>query len=396
MSSDTLRTCLTNMVRFLHEPFAPTQTHPPMNLAAPSPEILATAVLLVDQARVVQYLNPAAENLLGISGRHALRRPLAQVVGECTDLVRILDSVIHNGTSYTEHDLCLQVEDHAVTLSATVTPVESAPEYTVIELRPVSSGVKIAREEITLAQVQAGQSLVRQLAHEIRNPLGGIRGAAQLLEAELNGAELSEYTQVIIKEADRLQGLLDRLLTPAKRPEIREINIHEVLERVRSLLLAEFPRLAIERDYDTSVPDIAGDPEQIIQAVLNIARNAAQAMQGRGQIRLKTRIARQVTLAGKRRKLAVRIDVIDNGPGIPEELQDTIFFPMVSGREGGTGVGLTLAQSLVQRHEGAIHMVSEPGFTCFSIYLPIQGAGNPAPDDSPVRAPRAARPNAHS
>jgi len=367
-----------------------------MNLAAPSPEILATAVLLVDQARVVQYLNPAAENLLGISGRHALRRPLAQVVGECTDLVRILDSVIHNGTSYTEHDLCLQVEDHAVTLSATVTPVESAPEYTVIELRPVSSGVKIAREEITLAQVQAGQSLVRQLAHEIRNPLGGIRGAAQLLEAELNGAELSEYTQVIIKEADRLQGLLDRLLTPAKRPEIREINIHEVLERVRSLLLAEFPRLAIERDYDTSVPDIAGDPEQIIQAVLNIARNAAQAMQGRGQIRLKTRIARQVTLAGKRRKLAVRIDVIDNGPGIPEELQDTIFFPMVSGREGGTGVGLTLAQSLVQRHEGAIHMVSEPGFTCFSIYLPIQGAGNPAPDDSPVRAPRAARPNAHS
>jgi len=343
-----------------------------MTTSAPSLDTLATAVLLVDAARVVQYLNPAAENLLGISAHHALQRSLPQIVGERTDLVQILDSVIHNGTSYTEHDLTLMVEDHSVTLSATVTPMESAPGFTLIECHPVSSGVKIAKEEITLAQVQAGQSLVRQLAHEIRNPLGGIRGAAQLLEAELNGAELSEYTQVIIKEADRLQGLLDRLLTPAKRPESRSLNIHEALERIRALLLAEYPSLQLRRDYDTSLPEIQCDPEQLIQALLNIARNAAQAMAGQGQIVLKTRIARQVTLALKRRKLALRIDIIDNGPGIPEDLQDKVFFPLVSGREGGTGVGLTLAQSLIQRHDGVIHLESQPGRTCFSIYLPVR------------------------
>ncbi|MDD4881323.1 MAG: nitrogen regulation protein NR(II), partial [Gallionellaceae bacterium] len=241
-----------------------------------------------------------------------------------------------------------------------------------LEFHSAGGSVKIARDEQAMAQAQTVQMLLKQLAHEIRNPLGGIRGAAQLLEAELNGADLSEYTQVIIQEANRLQGLLDRWLTPAKRPEIRPVNLHEVLERVRSLLLAEFPSLDIQRDYDISVPSIQGDQEQLIQAVLNIARNAAQAVNGQGTVRFATRVSRQVTLAMKRWKLAARIDIIDYGPGIPEEMQDKVFFPLVSGRENGTGVGLTLAQSLVQRHEGVIHMVSEPGFTCFSIYLPIK------------------------
>ena len=214
--------------------------------------------------------------------------------------------------------------------------------------------------------------MLRQLAHEIRNPLGGIRGAAQLLEVELETGDLREYTQVIIQETNRLQGLLDRLLTPAKRPVVQAVNIHEALERVRSVLLAEFPRLQFRRDYDISLPDLVGDPEQLIQAVLNVARNAAQALQGQGQITFRSRIARQVTLAMKRWPLAVRIEVIDNGPGIPEDILPKVFMPLVSGRDGGSGLGLTLAQSLVQRHEGAIHVDSQPGRTCFSLYLPIR------------------------
>jgi two-component system nitrogen regulation sensor histidine kinase GlnL len=342
-------------------------THP-----EPSPEILATAIMLLDPARRVEYMNPAAENLFGISRLHALRLTLGSFLRQCTELEHALDKALKEGANYTEHLVVIESAMHSLTLSVTISPVESRPGAVVLEFHPAGSSVRIAREEQAMAQAQAVQMLLRQLAHEIRNPLGGIRGAAQLLEAELNGAELSEYTQVIIQEANRLQGLLDRWLTPAKRPEIRPVNIHEVLERVRSLILAEFPKLDITRQYDISIPEIQGDIEQLIQASLNIARNAAQAMNGEGTITLRTSVARQVTLSMKRWRLAARIDIIDNGPGIPEDMQNKVFFPLVSGREGGSGVGLTLAQSLVQRHEGVIHMVSEPGFTCFTIYLPIK------------------------
>jgi two-component system nitrogen regulation sensor histidine kinase GlnL len=287
-------------------------------------------------------------------------------------LVRALDNALSEGASYTEHDLNLPVNGHAVVLSVTVSPLDEAEGAAVIELHPAAGSVRIARDEQVMAQTQASQALLRQLAHEIRNPLGGIRGAAQLLEAELESSDLREYTQVIIQETSRLQGLLDRLLTPAKRPVVQAVNVHEVLERVRSLLQAEFPRLEFHCDYDVSLPDLAGDQEQLIQAVLNIARNAAQAMRGEGRISFRTRVARQVTLAMKRWKLAIRLDVVDNGPGIPEDMLGRVFFPLVSGREGGTGLGLTLAQSLVQRHDGAIHVESQPGRTCFSIFLPIK------------------------
>jgi two-component system nitrogen regulation sensor histidine kinase GlnL len=338
----------------------------------PNTDILATAVLIVDEDRVTRYLNPAAENLLGISAIHALDRPLASLTIDCTELVRVVDHALSEGTSFTEHDLVLPINGHSVVLCATVTPVEGEPGSVVIELHPAAGNVRIARDEQVMSQSQASQALLRQLAHEIRNPLGGIRGAAQLLEAELEDTELREYTQVVIQETNRLQSLLDRLLAPAKRPVVAAVNIHEVLERVRSVLLAEFTQLKVRRDYDISVPELAGDPEQLIQAVLNIARNAAQAMDGVGRITLKTRIARQVTLAMKRWKHAIRLDVIDNGPGIPEDMLGQVFLPLVSGREGGSGLGLTLAQSLVQRHEGAIHVESQPGQTCFSIYLPIK------------------------
>lgn len=344
----------------------------PQSSPLPNTDILATAVLLVDDARITRYINPAAENLLGISAFHALGRPLASLTTDCTDLVRVVDHALSEGVSFTEHDLELPVNGHSIVLCVTVTPLEGELGAAVIELHPAAGNVRIARDEQVMAQSQASQALLRQLAHEIRNPLGGIRGAAQLLEAELEDTELREYTQVIIQETNRLQGLLDRLLAPAKRPVVQAVNVHEVLERVRSVLLAEFTRLQIRRDYDISLPDLAGDPEQLIQAVLNIARNAAQAMEGEGRITLRTRVARQVTLSMKRWKQAIRVDVIDNGPGIPDDILGQVFLPLVSRREGGSGLGLTLAQSLVQRHEGAIHVESRPGHTAFSIYLPIR------------------------
>jgi two-component system, NtrC family, nitrogen regulation sensor histidine kinase GlnL len=328
-----------------------------MPASEPNLEILATAIMLLDERRRVRYMNPAAENLFGVSRQHAQNQSINVVLRQCTDLERPLEEALKEGASFTEHHVVIESLAHSLTLSVTISPLENQPGSVVLEFHPAGGSVRIARDEQAMAQAQAVQMLLRQLAHEIRNPLGGIRGAAQLLEAELNGAELSEYTQVIIQEVNRLQGLLDRWLTPAKRPEIRRVNIHEVLERVRSLLLAEFPKLDIRRQYDISIPELSGDMEQLIQAALNIGRNAAQALNGAGVITLRTSVARQVTLAMKRWKLAARVDIIDNGPGIPEDMQNKVFFPLVSGREGGS----------------VIHMVSEPGFTCFTIYLPIQG-----------------------
>ena len=228
-------------------------------------------------------------------------------------------------------------------------------------------------------QSLANKELIRNLAHEIKNPLGGIRGAAQLLEIELPSPELKEYTQVVIKESDRLQTLVDRLLAPHRKPHIVSMmNIHEVCERVRSVILAEHPKgLKFIRDYDISIPEFLGDLEQLIQAILNIVRNAAQALapqiaEGTAQITLCTRVVRRVTLNRKQHRLALDLQVIDNGPGIPAEIMERIFFPLVSGREGGSGLGLTLAQTFVQQHEGIIECSSTPGRTLFKVTLPLQ------------------------
>jgi two-component system nitrogen regulation sensor histidine kinase GlnL len=224
-----------------------------------------------------------------------------------------------------------------------------------------------------LLQQQANRELIRNLAHEIKNPLGGIRGAAQLLEHELSDRpELKEYTEVIQEEALRLQSLVDRLLAPHRRHVRSEINIHEVLERVRSIALAEYPQgLVIRRDYDTSLPHMVADKEQLIQVVLNIVKNAVQAMKAKGEVILRTRVARQVTLARKRHVLALKLQIVDNGPGIPEEIRDHIFYPLVTGRAEGTGLGLTLAQAYVHQHGGSIEFESRPGQTCFTVMLPF-------------------------
>jgi two-component system nitrogen regulation sensor histidine kinase GlnL len=246
-----------------------------------------------------------------------------------------------------------------------------------LELREIAQQRKADREVHQADLTHANKELLRNLAHEIKNPLGGVRGAAQLLDRELPSEELREYTQVIIKEADRLQGLVDQMLAPHRRLRVMEsVNIHEVCERVRSLMLAEFPKgLAIKRDYDISIPDLRGDREQLIQVVLNVVRNAAEALAGEGEIVLCSRIARQVTISKKRCRLALDLHVIDNGPGIPEELRERVFYPLVSGRPQGHGLGLTLAQSYVHQHGGLIDVESRPGRTDFLIRIPIANGG---------------------
>jgi two-component system nitrogen regulation sensor histidine kinase GlnL len=243
---------------------------------------------------------------------------------------------------------------------------------------PLEQQTRQDREERLAEQAQTNKELIRNLAHEIKNPLGGIRGAAQLLEMEMETPELTEYTQVIIHEADRLQSLVDRLLAPHRRPHlVGDVNIHEVCERVRSLINAEFPKgLTVVRDYDTSIPEFRGDREQLIQTVLNIAHNACQALAeritaGDAQLTFRTRVTRQVTFGKQRYRLALELHVMDNGPGIPDSIKDRIFYPLVSGREGGSGLGLTLAQTFVQQHHGLIEVDSVPGRTDFKILIPL-------------------------
>jgi len=247
-------------------------------------------------------------------------------------------------------------------------------DWVLLEIVEIEQQTRQDREERALGLAQANKELLRNLAHEIKNPLGGIRGAAQLLERELDRPQLVEYTQVIIGEADRLQSLVNRLLTPHRLPSYLLTNIHEILVRVKGVVQAEFPQVAIQPDFDTSLPEFDADPEQLTQAILNIVRNAAQALAGTTAsptIRLTTRVARYVTLARKRYRLALAVAIADNGPGIPEALRDKIFYPLVSGREGGSGLGLTLAQSFIQQHHGSIEVESKPGRTCFTIRLPI-------------------------
>ncbi|MEQ1526241.1 MAG: nitrogen regulation protein NR(II) [Gallionella sp.] len=336
-------------------------------------EYLSTAVILLDSESRVAYLNPAAENLFDLSSKNLLGHPLQQVFTNTEQLANAMQQAVHNHASYIEHDLILGTHAHGkLHLRCAATPLQISKNYLLLEFHPIDRPLKLAREEQMLDQTQANRLLLRNLAHEIKNPLGGIRGAAQLLEQELEKPALFEYTQVIIQEADRLRTLMENLLTPQNASHYSALNIHEVLERVRSVVLAELSEgLQIQRDYDISLPALIGDKEQLIQVMLNIVRNATQAMQGKGSIILRTRIARQVTLNKRRHRLAVMVQIIDDGAGIPVELQDKIFYPLVSGRADGHGLGLTLAQDFVNQHHGTIAFDSEPGRTCFTIILPL-------------------------
>jgi two-component system, NtrC family, nitrogen regulation sensor histidine kinase GlnL len=332
-------------------------------------ELLATAVVALDERFVVRYANPAAESLLATGAKSLLGQPFLQLFSERHELEGSLREARTTHWDYAAQNVTYtRVGREPLPLSCVVTRIDGSGLALLAELRPIEQQLRLAREERIVAGEQANRELIRNLAHEIKNPLGGLRGSAQLLERELERPELREYTQVIIKEADRLQTLMDRMLTPHRAPRIEPLGVHEVLERVRSLVKAEFG-VVIERDYDPSLPDLVGDREQLIQAVLNIARNAAQA--GSSSIAFRTRAIRQTTILRHRHRLALELQVIDDGPGVPEEIQDRIFNPLVSGREGGTGLGLSLAQTFVQYHQGVIEFESRPGRTIFRILLPL-------------------------
>ncbi len=345
---------------------------------------LPNAIIIFDgKTKHLFYANPAAESALELSRKAIVGHLLDELFADNPALNGMIDEVANNVTAAQRQEMILHVFPNTIDYDAVPAHVVIAlleePDLMLMEWFPLDQQLRSERDERVTQQVEANKQLMRNLAHEIKNPLGGIRGAAQLLEFELPEKGLREYTQVIIKESDRLQTLVDRLLAPHRRAHTTElINLHEALERVRSLVLAEFPNgLRIIRNYDTSLPDIIGDKEQLIQAVLNIAHNAAQALseemrRGTAVIEFRTRVARSVTIAKQRYKLALDLHVIDNGPGIPEEIRDRIFFPLVSGREGGSGLGLTLAQTFVQQHQGFIACESQPGKTDFHIQIPYR------------------------
>lgn len=348
-------------------------------------DLLATMVAVVRAGGECVFANTTFEDVMRLSRRTVVGANLFDWFADPQRLAEVVGAVAANHVASSRLDATLRrgprPHEDLLPVQVIVSQTDSA-DLVLIELIESAQQARQDREERTLDQVQATKELVRNLAHEIKNPLGGIRGAAQLLAMELEGTELgtelAEYTQVIVHEADRLQSLVDRLLAPHRRAQVvGDVNIHEVCERVRSVVLAEYPRgLTVLRDYDASLPDFRGDREQLIQAVLNIVQNAAQALQaqiadGTAVITLQTRIARQVTIGKQRWRLALELHVQDNGPGVPPEIRERIFYPLVSGRDGGSGLGLTLAQTIAQQHQGMIDCDSEPGRTDFRITLPL-------------------------
>lgn len=344
---------------------------------------LTTAVLVLSDGLRVQYLNPAAESLFETSVTRSKGAPINDILIDSEDALKTLYAAAENGQSYTRREAeFILTSGLRLTVDYSVSPISLEPTELLIEIQPRDRLLRISREEDIISQQETTRILVRGMAHEIKNPLGGIRGAAQLLDRELHNEDQKEYTQVIIAEADRLRTLVDRMLGPNKAPKMASTNIHEVLERVKTLLEAESRgRLNFRRDYDPSLPEFQGDKEQLIQAFLNIARNAMEAafenqaeMSGDEQptITFRTRALRQFTIGHKRHRLVCRVDVIDNGPGIPPDLLQNVFYPMISGRASGTGLGLSITQSIIGQHHGLVECESEPGKTDFIIFLPLE------------------------
>jgi two-component system nitrogen regulation sensor histidine kinase GlnL len=340
---------------------------------------LSTAVLLFDEGMVLQYINTAGEILFDISARQLIGRNAEELVKFPSSMVKTyLRRIKKAEQPFTEREHQMHLAGgKQITVDCTLTPVSFSGlgKAYLMEIQQVDHQLKISRGEHLLSRNQVSRFLVRNLAHEIKNPLGGLRGAAQLLERELPEEELKEYTQIIIQEADRMQKLVDNMLGPNKPPEFNDMFIHQVLERVCSLVLVEVgPGLTIKKDYDPSIPIMSGDMDQLIQALLNIVRNAARAAGHDGEIGIKTRVQRQMTIGAKRHRHTIVVEISDNGPGIPKDLQDQIFFPMVSGQQDGEamGVGLSIAQELINRHHGLIEFTSEPGNTVFRVLLPLE------------------------
>lgn len=347
-------------------------------------ENLTTAVLTLDRELHVTGINPAGEVMFEMSNKKMLGHHIAELVNGGSALLQAFQDSLATAHPITVRGVIMELMGgRTLTVDCTATPLtdtarghrtaDTGQAALLIELTQIDRRLRLTREESLLDRQAANRAVMRGLAHEIKNPLGGLRGAAQLLERELEKEGLKEYTQVIIHEADRLRNLVDRM-TGMRGPLIRRpVNLHTVLEHVRLLVLAETSEgLSIERDYDPSLPEIQGDPEQLIQAALNIVRNAAQALEGRGTIILRTRVDRGLTIGQRRYRLVLRTEIEDNGPGIPPELLEHIFYPMVSARAEGSGLGLAIAQDIATQHHGLIECDSRPGRTVFTMYLPLE------------------------
>ncbi|WP_101758888.1 nitrogen regulation protein NR(II) [Oceanicoccus sp. KOV_DT_Chl] len=342
---------------------------------------LQTAILLIDADMTVSYINSAAQVLLKVSGNRVIGEPIDVLFHEKdgNQAQANLLSVMHNNNPFTKRETVLELPNgDAITVDCAVSPIteDNGSNALVMELQPLDRLLRISREEGLLSSQQNSQALIRGLAHEIKNPLGGLRGAAQLLARELPDESLADYTDIIIAEADRLSNLVNRMLGSHDLMDMQQLNIHEVLERVKKLVEVETGHsITITRDYDPSIPDLEGDKERLIQAVLNIVRNAMQALKNADiaspTITLKTRTLRQFTIGTHCHRLVCKVTISDNGPGIPKELLETIFLPMVSGHAEGTGLGLSISQSIITYHHGLIECNSEAGNTQFALYIPL-------------------------
>ncbi|MDR5860244.1 nitrogen regulation protein NR(II) [Halomonas eurihalina] len=338
-------------------------------------EHLTTAVLLLDGQLRLEWMNPAAEALLALSRSRVTGQPLPELVVSEEDIGELLTKARDEFHPFTQREarLTLHTGD-LLTVDYTVTPLSR--DELLLEVEPRDRLLRISREEALQTRQETIKVLARGLAHEVKNPLGGIRGAAQLLERDLESPQLTEFTRIIIEEVDRLRDMVDAMLGPNQVERHEPLNIHKVLERVRSLLTVEHPSVTIIRDYDPSLPDLFGDESQMIQAMLNVARNAVEAMTESDvpapSLMLKTRARRQFTLGAERHRLVCEVSIIDNGPGIPERLRETLFYPMVSGRAEGSGLGLSIAQSILHQHQGLIECDSAPGHTEFRLLIPLE------------------------
>jgi two-component system nitrogen regulation sensor histidine kinase GlnL len=344
---------------------------------------MTTAVLLFDAGTTLVGMNPAAEELLDMSLNKISGVTLTGLFDHAEIYESAMRRVLASEQPITEREMSLGVPGvGSLTVDCVMTPIGRGSTLgepaVLVELIPLDRHKQISREERLVADSESARQVLRGLAHEIRNPLGGLRGAAQLLERELTDEALREYTRVIVREADRLQNLMDRMLGPRTPPRMRALNIHEVTERVYALVSAEAPAgVRVEKDYDPSIPELDADPELLIQAVLNVARNAVEAVDGRGRVVLRTRIHRQFTIGHRHHGLVARIDVVDDGPGVPAALSERVFYPLVTGRADGSGLGLSIAQSLVNQHGGLIEYRSRSGSTTFSILLPVPARPEP-------------------
>ena len=340
-------------------------------------DALGTAIVVLDRADCITAMNTAAEGLLGTSSTSSVGKPLSGLAPGFEVLDEMCAKARDTRQSYGQalRVLAPQRDGSDVELVARVTPAPDVDtEILLVELFDVTQRHQLDRESALVAQRGVSRRMLQQLAHEIRNPLGGLRGAAQLLQSELDQPEQQEFTRVIIGEADRLEGLVAGLLGPGTRPDMQPANVHEVLEYVARLVSSEAPDLELLRDYDPSLPDLLIDRDQMTQALMNLIRNAAQATENTGRVVLRTRVRTNHVLNSRAHKLVVLIEIEDNGPGVPEDMAETIFYPLVTGREDGTGIGLPLAQELVNRHQGLIEFASRPGHTVFAVNLPVLDA----------------------